>query len=152
MAAPAEVSERRSNFRIKQFQEKHLFNIAANLTLNTMASFVILLTVRTARIACSDRHTYRQTDRTTTVTLSAHACRGLIIIICTKQEELGDEARFPIVITTVQCSGCSQLSNKHRVVTLDVTAEVNPSAILACKCTFGVLWKCHSNSTGYCTL
>ena len=65
MAAPAEVSEKRSNFRIRQFKEKRLFNIAANLTLNTMASFVILLTARTARIACSDRHTYRQTDRQT---------------------------------------------------------------------------------------
>ena len=47
-----------------------------------MASFVILLTARTARIACSDRHTDRQTDRqthrTTTVTLAAHARRGLI--------------------------------------------------------------------------
>ena len=32
MAAPAEVSERRSNFRIRQFLEKRLFNIAANLT------------------------------------------------------------------------------------------------------------------------
>ena len=40
-----------------------------------MASFVILLTARTARIACSDRHTYRH--RTTTVTLAAHARRGL---------------------------------------------------------------------------
>ena len=57
MAAPAEVSEKRSNFRIRQFKEKHLFNIAANLTLNTMASFVILLIARTAKIACSDRHT-----------------------------------------------------------------------------------------------
>ena len=65
MAAPAEVSEKRSNFRIRQFLEKRLFNIAANLTLNTMASFVILLIARTARIACSDIHTYRQTDRQT---------------------------------------------------------------------------------------
>ena len=63
MAAPAEVSEKRSNFRIRQFKEKRLFNIAANLTLNTMASFVILLTARTARIACV--RTYRQTDRQT---------------------------------------------------------------------------------------
>ena len=83
MATPAEVSEKRSNFRIRQFKEKRLFNIAANLTLNTMASFVILLTARTARIACSDRLTDdRQTDththETTTVTLSAHARRGLI--------------------------------------------------------------------------
>ena len=84
MATPAEVSERRSNFRIRQFKEKRLFNIAANLTLNTMVSFVILLTARTARIACSDRHTYRQTHthETTTVTLSAHARRGLISKIC----------------------------------------------------------------------
>ena len=51
-----------------------------------MASFVILLIARTARIACSDRHTYihtyiqtdRHTHKTTTVTLSAHARRGLI--------------------------------------------------------------------------
>ena len=31
MAAPAEVSEKRTNFRIRQFKEKHYFNIAANL-------------------------------------------------------------------------------------------------------------------------
>ena len=60
MAAPAEVSEKRSNLTI--LRKTPFFNIAANLTLNTMASFVILLTARTARIACSDRHTYRQTD------------------------------------------------------------------------------------------
>ena len=57
MSSPAEVSEKRSNFRIRQFEEKRLFNIAANLTLNTMASFVILLIACTARIMCSDRHT-----------------------------------------------------------------------------------------------
>ena len=81
MAAPAEVSEKRSNFRIKQFKEKRLFNIVANLMLNTMASFVILLIVRTARIACADIQTHTHTYETTTVTLSAHARRGLIIII-----------------------------------------------------------------------
>ena len=59
IAAPAEVSKKRSNFRIRQFYEKRHFNIAANLTLNTMVSFIILLIVRTARIACPDR----QTDR-----------------------------------------------------------------------------------------
>ena len=63
MAAPAEVSEKRSNFRIRQFKEKRHFNIATNLTLK--ASFVILLIACTARIACSDRQTYRQTDRQT---------------------------------------------------------------------------------------
>ena len=89
MAALAEVSEKRSNFRIRQFKEKRLFNIAANLMLNTIASFVILLIARTARIACSDRHTYIQTGRqthththeTSTVTLSAHARRGLMRIL-----------------------------------------------------------------------
>ena len=80
MAAPAEVSKRRSNFRIRQFKEKSHFNIAANLTLNTMVSFVILLIARTARIACADRHADRQARATTTVTLAAHARRGLIII------------------------------------------------------------------------
>ena len=57
MAAPAEVSKKRSNFRIRQFYEKHHFNIAANLTLNTIVSFIILLIARTARIACPDRQT-----------------------------------------------------------------------------------------------
>ena len=77
MAAPAEVSKRRSNFRIRQFKEKRHYNIAANLTFNTTVSFVTLLIARTARIACADRHTH--THKTTTVTLSAHARRGLII-------------------------------------------------------------------------
>ena len=81
MAAPAEVSKRRSNFRIRQFKEKRHYNIAANLTLNTMASFVILLVARTARIACSDRQTDRQNDKPSTVTLAAHARRGLITTI-----------------------------------------------------------------------
>ena len=65
MAAPAEVSEKHSNFRIRQSKEKRHFNIATNLTLNTMVSFVKLLIARTARIACVDRHTDRQTDRQT---------------------------------------------------------------------------------------
>ena len=38
-----------------------IINIAANLTLNTMASFVILLIARIARIACADRHTNTHT-------------------------------------------------------------------------------------------
>ena len=60
MAAPAEVSKKRSNFRIRQFREKRHFNIAANLTFNTMVSFIILLIARTARIECPDRHTHTQ--------------------------------------------------------------------------------------------
>ena len=68
MAAPAVVSEKRCNFRIRQFKEKHLFNIAANPMLNTMASFVILLIAHTATIACLDRHTDRQTRHTHTHT------------------------------------------------------------------------------------
>ena len=85
MAAPAKVSKRRSNFRIRQCLEKHNFNIAANLTFNTMVSFVILLVARTARIACADRqtgrHTHTHTHETTTVTLSAQTRRGLIMVI-----------------------------------------------------------------------
>ena len=81
MAAPAEVSKRRSNFRIRQFKEKCHYNIAANLTFNTTVSFITLLIARTARIACADRHTHTHTHKTTTVTLSAHAHRGLKIYI-----------------------------------------------------------------------
>ena len=85
MAAPAKVSKKRSNFRIRQFKELRHFNIAANLMLNTMVPFVILLIACTARIACADRRTYSQIDththtqETTTVTVAAHARRGLII-------------------------------------------------------------------------
>ena len=61
MAAPVEVSKKHSNFQIRQFKEKHHFNIAANLMLNMLVSFVILLIARTARIACADRHTDRHT-------------------------------------------------------------------------------------------
>ena len=71
MAAPAEVSKKRSNFRIRQFYEKCHFNIAANLTLNTMVSFIILI-VRTARIACPDRQTDR-TSYTPTQSSDVHA-------------------------------------------------------------------------------
>ena len=77
MAAPAEVSEKRSNFRIRQFKEKRLFNIDANLTLNTIASFVILLTACTTR-TIGHRHTHTHTHThiytltTTTITLAVH--------------------------------------------------------------------------------
>ena len=76
MAAPAEVSEKRSNFQIRQFKEKRHFNIVANLTLNTMVSFVILLIARTAGIACADRHTHTHTHETTTVTLLRMRAEG----------------------------------------------------------------------------
>ena len=61
MAAPLKVNKKCSNFRIRQLKEKRYFNIAANLTLNTMVSFVILVIARTARIACADRQTYTHT-------------------------------------------------------------------------------------------
>ena len=72
MAAPAEVSKKRSNFRIRQFYEKRHFNIAANLTLNTMVSFIILLIARTARIVCPDRQRDR-TSYTPTQSSDVHA-------------------------------------------------------------------------------
>ena len=50
-----------------------------------MASFVILLIARTA--IHTDRHTHAHTHETTTVTLAAHARRGLIIIIITVLEK-----------------------------------------------------------------
>ena len=42
-----------------------------------------------------------------------------IIILYTRQEYLGNEVSFSNVITTVQCSICSQLNNKLRVVVTD---------------------------------
>ena len=52
-----------------------------------MVSFVILLVARTARIACADRQTDRQNDKPSTVTLAAHARRGLMK--STKVQTLG---------------------------------------------------------------
>ena len=76
LALHAEVSKKRSNFRIRQFKEKRYCNIAANLMLNAMVSFIILLIARTARIACPDRHTHTQENY---CNLAAHARRGLTI-------------------------------------------------------------------------
>ena len=77
LAAPAEVSEKCSNFRIRQFKEKRLFNIAANLTFNAMASFVILLIARTAKIVFADRHTYRHTHTHTHTHTRDNYCNPL---------------------------------------------------------------------------
>ena len=59
MAAPAKVSKKCFNFQIRKFKEKFHFNIAANMTFITMVSFIIFifLIVRTAGVACVERHT-----------------------------------------------------------------------------------------------
>ena len=65
MAAPAEVSKRRSNFRIRQFKEKRHYNIVANLTFNTTVSFVTLLIARTIyqnTVCVTDIHTHTHTQ------------------------------------------------------------------------------------------
>ena len=114
MAAPAEVSKRCSNFRIRQFKEKLHYNIAANLTFNTTVSFVTLLIARTARIACADRHTHTHTyihthtHKTTTVTLSAHVRRGLM-----KTLKCKPSAQFAYNYTINVLSKCSNIIS-HR--------------------------------------
>ena len=46
-------------------------------------------------------------------------------LICTRQELVAwNEARFPKVITTVQCCICSQLNNKPRVVVTDFSCTI----------------------------
>ena len=79
MAVPAEVSKRRSNFRIRQFKEKRHYNIAANLTFNTTVIFRYTFNRAYCQnsVCVTDIHTHK----TTTVTLSAHARRGLIMHI-----------------------------------------------------------------------
>ena len=52
-----EVRKKHFNFRMRQFKEKCHFDIAANLTLKTMVSFIIHLITHIARIACPDRNT-----------------------------------------------------------------------------------------------
>ena len=63
MAAQAEVNKNALTFDEDNFKKKRHFNIAANMTLNTMVSFVILLIVRTARIACAGGRAGRQAGR-----------------------------------------------------------------------------------------
>ena len=71
IAAPAEVSEKCSNFRIRQFKEKRPFNIGIFHYTSNCAYC--------QNSVCADIQTDRHTHETTTVTLSAHARRGLII-------------------------------------------------------------------------
>ena len=51
-------------------------------------------------------------------------------IIYTRQEYLGNEYRFPNVITTVQCSICSQLNNKTRVAVTEFRLHHTCSIII----------------------
>ena len=76
MAAPAEVSKKCSNFRIRQFYEKRHFNIAANLTLNTMVSFIILFNRAYCQNSVSGR-TDRMTDRIKWVELARNRNKWL---------------------------------------------------------------------------
>ena len=72
LAIPADVSKKRSTFRVREFKEKCHFNIAANLMLNTVVSFIVLLIAHTARIACQDRLTDRQADTQENYVLYIH--------------------------------------------------------------------------------
>ena len=119
MASPAEVSEKRSNFRIRQFKEKRLFNIAANLTFNTMASFVILLIARTARIACADRHTHK----TTTVTLSAHARQRLFNIAANLTFNTMASFVILLIARTARIACADRHTHKTTTVTLSAHAR-----------------------------
>ena len=78
MAAPAEVSKKRSNFRIRQFYEKRHFNIAANLTLNTYDGIFHYTFNRAYCQNSVSGQTDRQNDKPSTVTLAVHVRRGLI--------------------------------------------------------------------------
>ena len=122
MVVPAEVSKKRSNFRIRQFKEKCQFNIAANLMFNTM----IIIFQYTFTCAYCQNSVHRQTDRQTHTHTRENYCNPRCAcvprvnnekttyhgIICKRQEKLGSEVK---VITTVQCSIYSQPNNTLRV-------------------------------------
>ena len=60
-----------------------LFFMPLHIALKLLVSLISRFVACSAGIVV-DRQTHRQTHRTTTVTLAAHARRGLIIIIMTK--------------------------------------------------------------------
>ena len=104
MAAPAEVSKKRSNFRIRQFKEKWQYNIAANLTLNTI-SFIILLIARTARIACADRQTHTHTRDNYCNPRCACALRVNII----------STAYNPVIMKALKCKPSAQFAYNYTI-------------------------------------
>ena len=133
MVVPSEVSKKCPKFRIRQFKEKCLFNIAANLTLNTMVSFIILLIARTARIACADRHTDTQTHtqdnhcnpRCTCVPRVKYIYSAVVIIVKSTICALSDHDLRPVhnmtLVPTLRCVECqivntfSHLSLVHNI-------------------------------------
>ena len=68
----------RQNFWMQYFQENRLFNIHRYAGLRPLVSLVGRLVAWGDRIVVTDRHTDTQTHRPSTVTLAAHAHRGLI--------------------------------------------------------------------------
>ena len=65
--------------RTQSFQQNRHLSFLALVALNMLVSLISRLVACSARIVV-DRQTDRQTHRTTTVTLAAHARRGLIIL------------------------------------------------------------------------
>ena len=66
--------------RTLSFQQNHHISFLALVALKLLVSLISRLVACSARIVI-DRQTDKQTHRTTTVTLAAHARRGLITII-----------------------------------------------------------------------
>ena len=67
--------------RTQSFQQNRYFNFRALVALKMLVSLISRLVACSPRIVVdkqTDRQTDRQTHRTTTVTLAAHARRGLI--------------------------------------------------------------------------
>ena len=59
------------------FSRRSLINVQVRVVLKPLVSLIGNLVVCSAVDTQTDRQTERQTDRTTTVTLAAHARRGL---------------------------------------------------------------------------
>ena len=74
------MSKRRHYFGTKRFKEKSLFIFHVRIALKSLILLFVRLIARGARIGKTHTQTHRHTDRTSTVTLAAHACRGLINI------------------------------------------------------------------------
>ena len=71
----------RQNFLTQHFYKKRYFINKASVALNPLVSLIGRLVLRSGRKRGNrqtDRQTDRQYDKTTTVTLAAHARRGLI--------------------------------------------------------------------------
>ena len=87
--------------RTQSFQRNRYIIFLALVALKLLVLLIRRLVACSARIVVerqTDRHTDKKTHRPSTVTLTAHARRGLIIILCGKEG-----CMFYVAVDSISC-------------------------------------------------